>query len=829
MKEKSYEKIFFVLISIIISISSILIGNINCDNTQIINLGTSIMFLFYIIIYGIKRKEKIIKSKFDIYVIIFCLAPIIPIIFKKYLSLNDAMVYVTKYITCLFFYFMTKKIVETEKNRKTLICIIICLTVIQTIIGIDKMTTQKLVDFTDYIGISRTQYEEIRLNSVYDYPNAYGIIAAVSIFLLFGRILKTDNKYKKMMDVVLLYILEIGILLANSRIVMILLVCFFILNLIFLKRKEKILEIIVITIYTGIIALLYSTKFMEWLTQKNFIIIWLSLIISCVFISGIQNVFGFIIKKMVKIKFEILISIVVIFLLFGILAFFVAMKKTDTLKLFNSYFFSKEIVREIYNVNPDYEYNFKFDIIAKNSYENLEIYEIEIIEKNKYFDEIHSTKINFSQYEGIKEISIKTQEETAQIFISFKAEYCTDKTLLEIRKCTINEQEIILEYKYLPYSLVSKISNINFKTKSAWERMAFIGDGIKLLKENWLLGVGGNNWKYHYGKVQQYNYQTTNVHSYPIQIFLEFGIIAFGAFCLIIFYSIKYVVKEKDAQLNEILLAFMLLLIHATFDMDFLFTYITIVFFVFIAIFGNLIKDSQNNKNYNIVKNIFIVVMIIGMIIITTNETVAQILIRKNEKILKSNIDNKNEIVLHNAQICKNIMPYNSKNRRMLIENMLILKNKLNKEIIENTNYLMKNEKGYFIEKDILKVIDIYIQEYKERKNHEDFKLIDQTIKNNIIVQPYYVNYLINRDDRIYYIAEKINRQAIKDNDERLLEISRNIASLIIKEYNQKITNLSNYSICRYNKNQKQRIIQMVDEIYRKAELIVTNSKENQK
>ena len=135
-----------------------------------------------------------------------------------------------------------------------------------------------------------------------------------------------------------------------------------------------------------------------------------------------------------------------------------------------------------------------------------DIFKITILEKNKYFDDIKKTEIEFGTYSGEKEISITTTENTTEIFIVFSSLIAKDEMYLKVNKLLINNHEEVLNYKYLSTSLVNKIKNINFNTKSAWERGVFITDALKLVKTNFLFGIGGDGWQYREGEVQSYYY-----------------------------------------------------------------------------------------------------------------------------------------------------------------------------------------------------------------------------------------------------------------------------------------------------------------------------------
>lgn len=172
-----------------------------------------------------------------------------------------------------------------------------------------------------------------------------------------------------------------------------------------------------------------------------------------------------------------------------------------------------------------------------------------------------------------------------------------EKSYLEINKATLNGKKFILKYKWIPTGVVNKIQSIGLKNKSIWERFTFIGDALKLCKSNWLFGLGGNAWRTVQSKAQSYQYYAQEVHCFPVQIFLENGIVGLLAVLGIGIGILTYWLTQiKSSQMDMSKISFttglIFLLLHSCLDFDLSFFYsLLIVFFILATMdFGKNIK-----------------------------------------------------------------------------------------------------------------------------------------------------------------------------------------------------------------------------------------------
>lgn len=259
-----------------------------------------------------------------------------------------------------------------------------------------------------------------------------------------------------------------------------------------------------------------------------------------------------------------------------------------------------------------------FNYAVTDDFDNIEdMYEINVIERDSRNVEIKNTAIKFGNFTGEKEIKIYTHPNTSEFKIEFKAKYKYINRKFTVYKLLMNDQEIPLQYKNLPIRLVDKIKDINLNYKTAQERIQFIKDALKLSKDNLLTGIGGECWQYKYGQVQDYDYISSDIHSYPIQILLEFGI--FGFIVLIGIYVYIMAMKTDKIKYLGIKMGLLVIFIHSAIDSEMKIQFMQLIAFTYFAIFssikGNSIEISKKVNEICNIGNILIAVTTIFLIL----------------------------------------------------------------------------------------------------------------------------------------------------------------------------------------------------------------------
>ena len=383
---------------------------------------------------------------------------------------------------------------------------------------------------------------------------------------------------------------------------------------------------------------------------------------------------------------------------------------------------SKLILKEkyqkrLFNIEGETEYKIEFDIEAKSNIE--ENFIMKIVERNGHLDEVNSIEMKFDNYKGKKEIDLKTHKDTTSIYIYINREK-SDGTFI-INNMIINGEEEVINYKILPTNLVFKIQEISLKQKSAWERIVFIKDAFKEIKESWVLGQGGNAWRTVQLEVQQYNYYSKEVHSFPTQIFLENGIIGFIACLGIGIYVIKTIYKEiKNPETDIIkissILAVTTVLAHNIFDFSMSFFYVVLIVFLIIVTLET--EEKEQNKKTNIYQKIIktvIIMVTIGSIYVSSIEMHYE----NNSNIIVLDYGETEVEFYEKYQI---LIPFNYEINMKKYAALVKEKTNNNEKIEETLKKIIKFEK-YKTSNINLNNIYLYVKAILETKNNVNNKL----------------------------------------------------------------------------------------------------------
>lgn len=757
-------KILKITLSIIILLSFILVGTpikYNCIELNILIVLIGTIYIFY---KSFIKKEKIINRKIDIVILIFSISPIIPLVFKTYISLQETLISIIKYISLFNLYIMLKDSFKQSDDWITNI-IIVC-GVILALLGIDDMTSQLLSQYKDILNLPNVINYENRMFSTLGYANSFAIIMATS--LLFS-ISKCQIKKEIYSGVTFLFLSTL--LLSYSRSVVLIFLIVFITYIFFSKNEQKIYLAYIFT-FNLIFSFIYMKLFENLLSAEHFALIWLTTVI--LFIISIM------VAKLVAKKYELICKIktntyikLAIFIVVLIGIFYLIGKNLDVpLKIFLDGELNDEVRYNIYNITPNQHYSFTFDITAKSKLNNIENYSIKIIEENKYYDTVKTHEITFNNFTGIKTIEFTASAETHSIAMLFNNNIKAAQNGLTINSLYINEDKYILDYLYLPVRLVNRIDNFFTENKSLWERMVFYKDGLKLANKNFITGTGGKGWLYNYENVQSYVYSTTEVHNYFLQVFVENGIISLLTLIIITLYSIIYIFKRfKNRKVKNTDFAFILLVLHSFIDFDMSFYCIMILWIALLAI---TLREDDNNFEKSIKTNKKTTLNLLASIILiifnfsTLSLGIYSFKIKKDNDYILTCLDTRayqdeNEAI----ELIKNFSTNEKYNKfyyilqninyqNISIENIgFIYDNINNQEIIVNTKYNMERN---LVIKQILETCDdkVVLKNFSNIILEENDNIIDniKDTNKNRLTEKEIENYL-NLQQEIYTLASQ--------------------------------------------------------------------------
>lgn len=825
--EKLINKIIMFLICVTLFIINILIGPSTNHNDSMINIIVTFVAMIFIITKKISQKEKILENILDIFVLILCISSCIPLIFNTYTTLTGCINYMMKYVSVFWIYIIVKDLVKENSKLKTYIIHIIMISaVLLVIFGIDKMSTNIVFPFAKAINIPQITYEETRMDSFFSYANAFAVFCSMALFLTIGAYIKNEKTIKRYIYGVAIFLLETGIILSYSRMIFIFLSIVFLIYLILLKSKEFRIKTLECTMITGIFAVIYTNVYMNLLSSGNTILLWILLWIFSVLASFITVVAEKLNRKLMKIKIQHIILLIILVTIIAIVVIIIGLQQTEPLVMFYTSTSEKKITKEIYQVRGNTNYTFTFDIEAKSNYKNTDIFQITILEKNKYFDDINQTNLTFGTYSGKKEISITTEENTTEIFIIFTSQIVKEDMYLKINQLLINDNEEVLNYKYLSTSLVSKIKNINLNTKSAWERGIFVKDALKLIKDNFLFGIGGDGWQYREGEVQSYYYWAREVHSYPIQVLLEFGIVGFlaliGIVILVIKYSYLYLKKKIDVEYITILCSMLIVFLHSFLDFDMSYMCIMIMMFVLLGIVNAMVVPRNCNKKKT--KNIINILIFIAFIpILGINGLNHFIYSQMQEVESENNADIAYEKLQNIIKSPTYLVSVKEEKIRLTQIYTKIYKIDKNAEIIEDLEWMLRHEKYNNTLENCKQLIETYgeMNHITEEEYIEKVEEICNIAKDTKIQELYNVTKNLERQIVFLDIADILNQTYEKMQNEKILAIANVMLQKVIDEYNDVLERISDYEKCRVTKEEAEKVMEILEENYEKAKSMV--------
>lgn len=415
-------KLYRNVLIVIILITSILIGTpiqYNCIGVNVAIIFVGICFAIYL---HYMKKEQIFTNKIDIAVFILCISPLIPIVCKTYINLQDTVVYLLKYMSCFVIYLLSKHLTKQDsKNKEMIIHTIIISSILLCMIGIDNMTTKLLTKPLEALGLPFVFNLENRMFSSLGYANSFAIIVATAIMLNLYCIEKNTSKYRFLYAGVIFLNLSC-LVLTYSRATLLFLMLALAMYTFIKYNKSKFVMVGYTMIVNAILSLLYIMKWNQMVGKEDYASLWMITFVLIGIAIICQKIGETIQEKMLLIPMKIYITIIIITVIVIIILIAIGMNFVVPLTIFQEGESSKTVKYKVTNVEPNTQYSFQFDIHAESNWKTNDNYEIIIDEENKYYDLVTSHKITFNQAKGIQEISFKSSEETIEVAIYFESQ-----------------------------------------------------------------------------------------------------------------------------------------------------------------------------------------------------------------------------------------------------------------------------------------------------------------------------------------------------------------------------------------------------------------------
>ena len=510
------------------------------------------------------------------------------------------------------------------------------------------------------------------------------------------------------------------------------------------KKRNKILYCIYILISAITIIL----------TQSKFVLAIDALIIIGFIIKGIKD------KKIGKKWIIAGITAIILFFIY----FFIAIQIAEPLVVTE-----EEKTCVIRGIESNKSYKLDFDIQTKTD-KAYDVFEVSIVEVNRYFAENYLANFTLGNFSGTKTINIQTGEQVDHIEIRIKNSLNKEMTISEFR---IDDKPYILEYKIIPEPLVRVFTTFNFKNSSVWQRVDYWKDGIDIIKDNWLIGAGGNTWRTLYGQTQDYLYYAKEAHCYILEIWMSFGITGILSYLFIIAITIQNVMvlqkkEKKYSNYMSIFLGISIIVIHSLMDFDMSYLIIEMLFYICIAIL-----NKEDDKIQTKIKGttIFAIAIFLIISICNTLGLIADII--------------EDETGINSNKIAPWISRYKYNRIVYLENNQLERENKIEyiKRYIQEEPYNYQNTMYKMMSEDIIKNINASNLE-NELENIDYLINVWQTIK---IDRPYDINSLQDRAEIMLNFSENLITKADTLNAEGLNTKAKMILEIIEIEYSENI------------------------------------------
>lgn len=753
-----------IMIVLIFLVTSVLIGIPGKNNLEIVNILIAVTAILSIIN---NRKSLRLEIKItDIFLILIVIASILPLILKTYVSLNNTVNYILRYMSILLLYFIIKK--ESENSSKIFKYItntLIIIAMFMIVFGIDLMTTKFIKPILQEItGESKIFTYEIRMTSLFTYANAFAIFMSITSFLILGRIQQAKTTKITTIYLVTLMWTFIGIVSSESRLTYgalgIAMLIYLILN------KNNCYDIIKNLIVNGILAVVITTVYFNLINLGMYIQIWIGVIIVTL-LSIIINYYQ---QKLPRIKLKLNWKTILIIIGIMLLLAIILLNMESDLLLFKGNDAQTTVRKTLCKIDYTKEYTFRIELESKSNIE--ENFTISIIEQNKLYTDTKKTSITLDNFSGIKEIRITPQKDTVYSRIYFKAKETNANTELKIKSIYINDKKIIINYKFLPSEIIAKLRTSGIITRNLTERLDFLKSALVGMISNRGLGIGGGGWKYAHFKYQDYKSSITEVHSYIGQLSVELGAIGIFAYLGLIVSLIVYAIKNiKKNEKNEIpvMCAILVVVLHSCLDFEMSYFFIMLVTYSLIAILTAKLKENVKIKVNNKIIIVITVLIIIPLTIINLNAIYSKKYLEP--EMLKTTKTYSEKISMQSQNVKLN--PYNSKYRVTYIKTWQIYSNSIKditeedkiSFIITTTNQIEKlyaNESLYMnveissiLENNVIELLEIGEADNLPRYLNLLYNIYDENIG---VIYKYEPVSLLEQVNNMYQFIEKLKQ-----------------------------------------------------------------------
>ena len=316
-------------------------------------------------------------------------------------------------------------------------------------------------------------------------------------------------------------------------------------------------------------------------------------------------------EKDIKSKFLVLYNKKCYLYIFLVIIYLsLALNITQDVNISNDNYYSKNI----YDITNG-KNNLKFDI---NDIVGDSRYKIEILQVDNENNVKLLKQINY--YEILK-ITNSYDIELSENAKYLKIDVFMERGNINFSNLYVNNKKVKLDYIFIPTYLVDRIQDIMNYSTSINDRLNYFFDSIKmstLSVKNLFFGAGGEAFNNLLDIVKTHNYNSTEAHSFIMQVFVETGI--FGTLVLILIIVIFF----KNCKNNMIKTIFTLLLLHSMLDIEFSFMFYIALLGILLSFIDFKINISLNiAKILNLLKNLLVIAFSVFSIYLLINANIA--------------------------------------------------------------------------------------------------------------------------------------------------------------------------------------------------------------
>lgn len=557
------------------------------------------------------KKKSIFITLLDVFMILMPFSYALPLIFNKAVSIENSYFELLRYVNFAIVYFVAR---TTLKKSYLTMTIIIC-SILVGIFGIDEITSRTLEPYLSFVNARYLSQFNGRLSSFIQYANVSAAILLLGSFVAQSEAIKHYNEtnvrtnLKKGIFLYIAIFLQICMILTESRMNFVISLVVTLAFSIYFGVRRKYKSMVACTL-SCIVAIICSSIMDFCITLENYILVYI--VLAIVFIlCATMPIFLMYLNGKLKYrakpsrKISLIINGLVIITIVFLVCIVFTVGQDLVIDVSNT---TGETIRYLYNVLSGEENNisisYTYEPYSEESYVTFFIYEV--TEDNK-IENIWQKTISNEILNDTLDFKVNVKDTTKVLELIIQSGDCK----IVIDEFKLNDKESILSYKYFPDELMFRLKNTGVFDAENEARYIYYEDALKLIKMSYLFGQGGEAFLTRYQEVQESGYISSEVHSHPLQIAIEAGIIGFIVYVVIIvitliigifniinyFKMLKNIQKGSTEYINidnklnfqiYILLLFISLIIISMFDLTFSFGVTICMFAILIGLTASL-------------------------------------------------------------------------------------------------------------------------------------------------------------------------------------------------------------------------------------------------